>query len=106
MSEKKKKERNVANLLAYDSTVEEPQDIIDSDKDLKRKEAFQETYKRIANIIPEYFMTRRKKRKNSTSGGTSFSQNIVVTPEKTTVEIKETTVETKEETQKEEKERE
>ena len=84
MSEKDNKEK--VGLTSYDP-VETPEEVINSDKDTKRREAFKEAYKRIATIIPEYFMSQRKKRKNgSTSGGTSFSQNIVVTPEKATVQ--------------------
>ena len=83
MSDKKK---NKITITSYDP-VENPEDIIAADKDNDRKEAFKETYKRIMNIIPEYFMTLRKKRKNGGSGG--FSQNIVVTPEKVTLETKE-----------------
>lgn len=98
-----KKKSNKVHLLSYDP-VETPEEIIAADKDIKRKEAFQETYKRIAKIIPEYFTT--KKRKNTTSGGgtarSPFSQNIVVTPEKVTLETKEVVQEEKQE----EKERE
>ena len=87
MSEKDNKEK--VGLTSYDP-VETPEEVINSDKDTKRREAFKEAYKRIATIIPEYFMSQRRKRKNgSTSGGTSFSQNIVVTPEKVSVERKE-----------------
>lgn len=75
-------------LLGFDP-VETPEEVIEADKDIERKEAFKETYKRIAKIIPEYFMTQKKKRKNSTSGGTAFSQNIVVTPDKVTLQTKE-----------------
>lgn len=100
MAEEKK--NNKTTLFGYDP-VETPEEVIDSDKDMERKEAFKETYKRIAKIIPDYFMTQKKKRKNATSGGTSFSQNIVVTPEKATIETKEVS---KEEAPKEQKERE
>ncbi len=84
MSEKKKNEK--ISLTSYDP-VETPEEIINSDKDTKRREAFKEAYKRITTIIPEYFMSQRKKRKNAAgTGGTSFSQNIVVTPEKVSIE--------------------
>ncbi len=101
MAEKNKNEK--VNILSYDP-VETPEEVIAKDTDVERKAAFQETYKRIAKIIPEYFMSQKKKRKNATSGGgTAFSQNIVVTPEK--VEVQTNEVESKEEI-KEEKERE
>ncbi len=83
--EEKKKKISLTNV----DLVETPEEIISADKDLKRKEAFAETYKRIATIIPEYFMTQRRKRKNGSSGGTSFTQNIVVTPDKVTVQTNE-----------------
>ena len=86
MEEKSKKQK--VGLFNYDP-VETPEEIIDADKDLDRKEAFKETYKRVAKIIPEYFMTQKKKRKNTSSGGTAFSQNIVVTPEKATIQTSE-----------------
>ena len=84
---KQKKEEKVG-LLKYDP-VETPEEIISEDKDTERKKAFLETYQRIAKIIPEYFMSQRKKRKNATSGGTSFTQNIVVTPDKVTLQTNE-----------------
>ena len=88
MSEEKSEERSKEkmSLTSYDP-VETPEEVINSDKDTKRREAFKEAYKRITTIIPEYFMSQRKKRRNATSGGgTSFSQNIVVTPDKVSVE--------------------
>ena len=75
---KEKKEK--ISLTSYDP-VETPEEVIEKDKDFQRKEAFRESYKRIMKIIPDYFMEQRKKRKNATSGGTAFSQSIVVTPE-------------------------
>ncbi len=101
MAEEKKKDK--ATLFGFDP-VETPEEVINADKDIERKEAFKETYKRIAKIIPEYFMSQRKKRKNATSGGTAFSQNIVVTPEKATIQTKE--IKNGEEIEKQEKERE
>ncbi len=84
MSDKKNEEK--ISLTSYDP-VETPEEIINSDKNTKRREAFKEAYKRITTIIPEYFMSQRKRRKNAAgAGGTSFSQNIVVTPEKVTIE--------------------
>ena len=87
MSERNNKEK--LSLTSYDP-VETPEEVINSDKDTKRREAFREAYKRITTIIPEYFMTQRKRRKNATgAGGTAFSQNIIVTPEKVSIERKE-----------------
>ncbi len=85
---KEKRGKEKVSLVGYDP-VESPEEIIDADKDTNRKEAFKETYKRIATIIPEYFMSMRKKRKNSGAGGNAFSQNIVVTPDKVTLQTKE-----------------
>lgn len=101
MSEKNNKKRRKENLLTYDLTVENPEDIIAADKDENRKQAFQKAYKAIANIIPEYF-----RRKKNASGGKSFSQNIVITTDKTTVQTKEVTENIKQEVQKEDRERE
>ena len=98
---KRKKEKKT-KLLGYDP-VESPEEIIKKDSNLERRKAFLETYQRVAKIIPEYFMNQMKKKKNgsgASGGGTSFSQNIVVTPNKVTVQ----THEVKEE-QREEKER-
>lgn len=97
----KENKKNRMTLTGFDP-VDTPEEIIQSDKDNNRKQAFQEAYKRIAKIIPEYFMTQRKK-KNSTSGGSSF-QKIVVTEKGATVQATETKV--KQENVKEEKERE
>ena len=83
---KEKKEK--MSLTSYDP-VETPEEIIASDKDTKRREAFQKAYKVIANIIPGYFLEQRKKKNTTSGGGTSFTQSIVVTPEKVTVETKE-----------------
>ena len=80
------KDKNRVTITSYDP-VEEPEDVIAADKDNERKEAFKETYKRIMTIIPEYFMTLRKKRKTGSAGG--FSQSIVVTTDKAMVETKE-----------------
>ena len=106
MSQKNNKKRRKENLLTYELTVEDPEEIIATDKDENRKNAFKEAYKVIANIIPEYFITQRKKRKNSSSGGTAFSQNIVVTADKATVQTKEVVENTKQEIEKEDRERE
>ena len=86
---KEKKER--VSITKYDP-VEDPEDVIAADKDVDRREAFKKTYEVIAKIVPNYFMEQRRKRKNGTSGGTAlnpFSQKIIVTPEKTTLETKE-----------------
>ncbi len=88
MSEKKNKERKRTNLLKYDATVEDPEAIIASDKDVGRRKAFQDTYKRIAEIIPNYFMLQKKRRKN-TGGGTSLAQQITVTPNNVTLQVTE-----------------
>ena len=86
----KKGKDNKMNLFTYDP-VETPEEIIKEDKNLERKKAFLDTYQRIAKIIPEYFMSQRKKKNGSANsgGGTAFSQNIVVTPDKVTVQTQE-----------------
>lgn len=98
MAKGKKKER--MSLTKYDP-VESPEDIISQDKDTERREAFRRTYEAIAKIVPNYFMEQRKKRKNGTSGGTSFSQNIIVTSEKATVQTNETKTEENKDVKKE-----
>ena len=102
--EEKEKENKVS-FLGFDP-VETPEEVINADKDVERREAFKETYKRIAKIIPEYFMSQRKKRKNTTSGGKAFSQNIIVTPDKATIQTKEVGNEENAKSQEQEKERE
>lgn len=99
---KENKQKSKVTLLGYDP-VETPEEVMDKDKDTARKEAFKESYKRVMQIIPDYFLEQRKKRKNgSTGGGTSFTQNIVITPENVKIE----TMEKGEADKQEEKERE
>lgn len=69
--------------------VQDPEMIIDSDKNDNRKKAFHEAYKRAMQIVPDYFMVRRKRKAGSTASG-GFSQNIIVTPENVKVETRET----------------
>lgn len=99
---KENKQKSKVTLLGYDP-VETPEEVMDKDKDTARKEAFKESYKRVMQIIPDYFLEQRKKRKNGTTGGgTSFTQNIVITPENVKIE----TMEKGEADKQEEKERE
>ena len=85
------KEKNKVSFIGYDP-VESPEIIISSDKNNERKKAFADSYKRVMQIIPEYFIMQRKKRKNgSSSGGNSFTQNIIVTPENAKIETNEIT---------------
>lgn len=90
-----KDKANKITLLGSDG-IETPEEIIALDKNEDRKKAFQETYKRIVQIIPGYFMNPKGRRKNSSSGGgSSFTQNIIVTSDNVKVETKES-VENKE----------
>ena len=98
--EKKNEKREKYKLPEYD--VELPEDIIAADKDTARKEAFKETEKRIKKIVPSYFEVKKKKPTGGTSGGTAFSQSIVVTQDKAVVETKEVK---QTETEKEDRER-
>lgn len=81
------KENKKTSFTGYDP-IESPEVIISADKNNERKKAFAESYKRVMQIIPEYFILQRKKRKNSTggNGGNSFAQNIIVTPENVKIE--------------------
>ena len=63
--------------------VQDPEMIIDSDKNNDRKNAFREAYKRAMQIVPDYFMKKKRK----PSGG--FSQSVIITPEEVKVETKE-----------------
>lgn len=100
--DKEKKERL---KLTVSDEVEDPEVTINADPDASRREAFKETYKRIAKIIPEYFIIQRMKRKKATSsGGTSFTQNIFVNQNNVKLETKEVTKEEKQ-GEKEDKER-
>ncbi len=84
-----KEEKSKVTLLGYDP-VETAEEIIDGDKDIDRKTAFKEAYKIVMQIIPEYFIKQKRKRKPGTSGGgTSFTQNIIITPENTKIETNE-----------------
>ena len=89
------------SLLGY-YPIETAEEVIDADKDVERKEAFKETYKRIMKIIPDYFISMQKRRKTGTSSSGGFTQSIIVTQENAKIETKE---ETKKEVQKQEKER-
>lgn len=85
--ENNKNNNNRISLTGYDP-VESPENVIAADKNSERKKAFSETYKRVMQIIPEYFLTHKNKRNGSsgTSGGNSFTQNIVVTQENVKIE--------------------
>ena len=96
MSEDKKKER--ISLTKYDP-IESPEEIIAADKDIKRRKAFDEVFKRIDLFAIKLGLLPNRKKPTSGGGGTAFTQSIVVTPEKATLE-------TKEVTQKEEKQEE
>lgn len=90
---KSKKSKDRLNLVGYDP-VESPEEIISSDKNIDRKDAFKEAYKKVMMIVPEYFIKKTKKKKagSSSSGGNSFTQNIVITPENVKLETKENEV--------------
>lgn len=84
-----KKDNKKVTLLGYDP-IETPQEIISSDKNDERKESFKQAYKKVMQIIPDYFISQRKKRKASGgAGGKSFTQSIIVTPENVKVETNE-----------------
>lgn len=86
---KSKGSGNRISFTGYDP-VESPEAVISSDKNIERKKAFADSYKRVMQIIPEYFILQRKKRKKASgsSGGNSFTQNIIVTPENVKIETK------------------
>lgn len=100
---KENKIKEKISLTSY-NPIETPEEIINSDKDMKRKDAFKEAYKKVMTIIPAYFIERKRKKTGSTSsGGTSFTQNIIVTSENAKVE---TTKENKQQENQEERDRE
>lgn len=96
------KESSKVSFLGCDN-VETAREIIESDKNTARKKAFLEAYEKTKLIVPNYFINS-KKRKNtsSSSGGKSFSQNIIVTPESVKIE----NMENEQKQDQEEKERE
>ena len=98
----KKKSKEKMSLFGYDP-IESPEEIISNDKNNERREAFKGAYKNVMKIIPEFFMTNKKKNTSGSTGGSSFTQNIVVTPEQVRIE---TNKENVQEEIKEEKERE
>ncbi len=102
---KEKESKNKVSLLGFDP-VETPEEVINTDTNTDRKEAFREAYKKVMKIIPEYFLTQRKKRKGTGASG-GFAQNIVITPENVKVETTEVQkVEEQKETEREDRERE
>lgn len=86
------KEKNRMKFFDPDF-VESTREIIDSDKNNERKLAFAESYKKIMQIIPGYFLKKKNKPGSSSSGGNNFvksiAQNIIVTNEKVELETKE-----------------
>lgn len=87
---KEKGTKKKVSFLGYDP-IETPEEIINTDKNVDRRDAFKEAYKVVMKIIPEYFLTKRKKRKagSGASGGNSFTQNIIVTTENVKIETNE-----------------
>lgn len=84
-----KDKKDKVSLLGYDP-IETPEEIISSDKNSDRKDAFKEAYKVVMKIIPDYFLTKKqKKTSTSSSGGNSFTQNIIVTSENVKIETNE-----------------
>lgn len=74
------------NLLSEDD-ITTPEEIINKDKDVDRREAFKKAYENIRLIIPTYFMTNRKRKKSSGNAG-GFSQQIVVDVNQAKIETK------------------
>ncbi|MDE5831065.1 MAG: hypothetical protein K2H53_05540 [Clostridia bacterium] len=87
---KDKESEGKVSLFGYDP-MQTPEEIIDADKDIDRKEAFNETEKRVMAIIPRYFSDQKKRKptsSSSSSGGKGFSQEIKITPDNIKVETK------------------
>lgn len=82
------KETNDKMSLTGFDPVETPEEIIASDKDSERREAFKEAYKKAMTIVPNYFLMPKKRKPNSGSSGGGFSQEIKITPESIKVETK------------------
>lgn len=82
-----KETKDKMSLTGYDP-VETPEEIIAADKDIERKEAFKEAYKIAMTIVPNYFLTKKKRKPNSSGTGGGFSQEIKITPESIKVETK------------------
>lgn len=80
-----KESKDKVSLFGYDPT-ETPEEIIDADKDIERKDAFKEAYKRVMQIIPDYFINKKRKKNGTSSGGSGFTQNIIVTTENAKIE--------------------
>lgn len=96
------KESSKVSFLGCDN-VETAREIIESDKNTARKKAFLEAYEKTKLIVPNYSINSKKpKNASSSSGGRTFSQNIIVTPEKVEIE----TMENEQKQPEEEKERE
>lgn len=76
--------KDKVSLLGYDP-VETAEEIINKDTNMERKKAFHDAYKVVMQRFAELFVNPKRK-KTSTSGGTAFSQNIIITPEQVKIE--------------------
>lgn len=82
------KETNDKMSLTGFDPVETPEEIIAADKNSERREAFKEAYKKAMIIVPNYFLSPKKRKPNSSGTGGGFSQEIKITPESIKVETK------------------
>lgn len=57
----KKLTSSIKSIISEDTIVENPQDIIDKDQDVERRNAFKKAYEILALIFPE--ATRKKKKR-------------------------------------------
>ena len=68
------------SIFKQDFYVEPPEDIIEEDTDIERKEAFNDAMKKIKSIIPDYFnsSTSKKKKKKLKQMQQLSQQNIEI----------------------------
>lgn len=86
----KKETKEKISLIGYDP-VQTPEEIIASDKDSARREAFKEAYRKAMSYAPIFLDQKKKPKPSSSSGGKGFSQEIKITPENVKIETKEET---------------
>ena len=91
--EKKKKTKGlVRTILSEDTIVERPEDIIDKDPDVERRNAFKKAYEILLAIFPENIKKRNRKAKEKEEFDKSISyyrQNQIEKEKQKEVEEKE-----------------
>ena len=72
---KKKSDGLLKTIFSENTMVEDPQDIIDKDPDINRKNAFMKAYEILLALFPEEFIKKKKKKSKEKE---EFDRNIAV----------------------------